>query len=122
MRPTHQAHPWKLTRTREMILLVAIAFIGLSVSVRADQIHRALAPSGPGPSVASQSSLTAKTDVSAPALVAPDPYIRLLGHIVPPPQKISVPVPPLTVLQTSSTESLWYSVAVKHRPPPDNLA
>jgi hypothetical protein len=99
--------------TRELTFVVLIALIGLSVSVRAKQVQHALHGSN-------QSTMTAKTDMPVPASLDARPLLRLADHIAPRPLLATFPAFGAQSALAQRTETLWNSIAVQHRPPPQS--
>jgi hypothetical protein len=97
-----------------LIGMLLVGLIGLSISIRTQQVRRAL--KGP-----SQTATTmTKSDLPAPPLpdfeLMPQPFARL---VTPRPPSATMIIAPAISVETSCTHTLWHSVSAQHRPPPD---
>jgi hypothetical protein len=103
------------TRSSWLILTLLIALVGLSVSIRAKQVDRVLHASAP-------TTMTANADLPSPVLASVPHPLPIIGSRVAAPRTIAVQVPARAVSVRFAVRTLWYSVSVKHRPPPQYFA
>jgi hypothetical protein len=105
----------KTIRSRALILLILAALVGLSVSVRAQQVHCALHGT-------SELTMGTKANLRAQADVDVRPALQFASYVVALPRVTERIYPIPQVEPASSDNAPWYSVTVKHRPPPQSLA
>jgi hypothetical protein len=105
----------KTIRSRALILLILAALVGLSMSVRAQQVHCALHGT-------SELTMGTKANVRAQADVDVRPALQFANYVAELPRVVErIHLQPQVDL-TASDNAPWYSVTVKHRPPPPFLA
>jgi hypothetical protein len=103
-------------RSRALILLFLAALVGLSVAVRAQQVHCALHGT-------SELTMGTKANVRAQAdSVDVQPVLQFACYIAELPRVVEriYVRPPIDL--TASDNAPWYAVTVKRRPPPQFLA
>jgi hypothetical protein len=103
-----------------LVFLVMIALLSFSISVRASQVNGVLHKSN-GSTISSMSTKT-KTDVPAAAPIQFETTLRVVGLVLPQPRLTGARFDRAQRSDMPLTESLWYSVAVRHRPPPAFLS
>jgi hypothetical protein len=102
-------------RVRELIFLGLVAALGISVSVSARQVQRAVHGS-------TESTMTAKTDMPAPAPADVEPVLRFAEYATPQPRTTDMAFAAVHRAAARTVQALWYAVAVQHRPPPRSLS
>jgi hypothetical protein len=103
------------TSCRWLIFVVLVALVGLSVSVRAEQVERVLHTSAP-------TTMRAKADLPSSALAnAPQPMLFVDTLLSKPQPSPAMPAKEMPA-SASPSSSPWYSVSVRHRPPPQHFA
>jgi hypothetical protein len=105
----------KTIRSRALILLILAALVGLSVTVRAQQVHCALRGT-------SELTMGTKANVRAQADVDIRPALQFTAHVVDLPRVTERVYPRPQVEPAASDNAPWYSVSVRRRPPPQSLA
>jgi hypothetical protein len=105
----------KTIRSRALILVILAALAGLSVAVRAQQVHCALRGT-------SELTMGTKANVRAQADVEVRPAIQFTTYIAELPRVVERICPNTQDEPKASAVSAWYAVTVKHRPPPQFLA
>lgn len=102
-------------RASWLIFAVLVTLVGLSITIRGEQVDRVLHASAP-------TTMTAKADVPSPASASvPQPLPMIRSRMVTS-FAMLIQVPARTTIAGFSAWSLWYSVFVRHRPPPQNFA
>jgi hypothetical protein len=102
-------------RVRELIFLGLVVALGISVSVSARQVQRAVHGS-------TESTMTAKTDMPASAPADVEPVLRFAEYVTPQPRATDMAFAAVHHTAAPTMRALWYSVAVQHRPPPRSLS
>jgi hypothetical protein len=102
-----------------LVFLVLIALLSFSISVRVSQVNGVLHRSN-GSTISNMSTKT-KTDVPAAAPIQFETALQVVGVVLPQPRLTRLPSDTAQLSRLPLTESLWYSVAVQHRPPPFSL-
>jgi hypothetical protein len=105
---------------RGLVFLVMIALMSFSISVRASQVNGVLHKSN-GSAISNMSTKT-KTDVPAAAPIRFEPALRVVSFVLPQPRLTGAGFERVQRSDVPLTESLWYSVAVRYRPPPAFLS
>lgn len=115
MRANHSEPSTRIAiRVRELIFLGVVAALGISVSVSARQVQRAVQGS-------TQSTMAAKTDMPASALADVEPVLQFADYVTPQPRAADLAFAAVHRAATPAMRALWYAVAVQHRPPPRSL-
>jgi hypothetical protein len=102
-------------RSGWLILTVLITLVGLSISIRAAQVQRVLHASAP-------TTMTAKADLPSQVLADVTPPVFATTGNLPLPRVTLAEFPSEIFRERRPTTTLWYSVSVQHRPPPQHLA
>lgn len=102
-------------RSSWLILTVMIALVGLSVSIRAKQVDRVLHASAP-------TTMTANADLPSPILASMPQPLRTIPRSVVLPRVVVMQIRMRPASVRLPIRTLWYSVSVQHRPPPQYFA
>jgi hypothetical protein len=101
-------------RSHALILLILAMLFGLSLSVRAQQVHDALHGK-------TELTMGTKANVRVQADSDVRPVLQFASYIAALPSVSGRVKPNVLGGPKSTSDSPWYSVVVRHRPPPQSL-